>query len=45
MSIVLFQLLEEYDASVIAAYAVILTGILLAAVWGIRSFVGLEKVS
>ena len=45
MSVVLFQLLEEYDASVIAAYAVILTGILLAAVWGIRSFVGLEKVS
>jgi len=45
MSVVLFQLLEEYDATVIAAYAVILTGILLAAVWGIRSFVGLEKVS
>jgi len=44
MSIVLFQLLEEYDASVIASYAVILTGILLAAVWVIRKVIGLEKV-
>jgi iron(III) transport system permease protein len=45
MSIVLFQLLEEYDASVIAAYATILTGILLATVWIIRRVVGLEKIT
>lgn len=43
MSVVLFQLLEEYDSSVVAAYATILTGILLIAVYAIRKFVGLEK--
>lgn len=45
MSIVLFQLLEEYDASVVAAYATILTGILLVAVWLIRKIVGLDKMA
>lgn len=44
MSIVLFQLLEEYDASVIAAYGCILTSILLTAVWIVRSVIGLEKI-
>jgi hypothetical protein len=43
MSIVLFQLIEEFDSSVVAAYAVILTGILLVAVWAVRSVVGLER--
>ena len=44
MSIVLFQLLEEYDASVIAAYATIFAGILLGIVCLIRMVVGLEKI-
>jgi iron(III) transport system permease protein len=44
MAIVLFQLLEEQNPSVVAAYAVILTGILLMAVFIIRRVVGLEKV-
>ena len=45
MSIVLFQLLEEYDASVIAAYGVILTGILLVVVWAVRRVIGIEKIN
>lgn len=45
MAIVLFQLLEEFDPSIIAAYGVILTGILLLAVWVVRMVIGLEKVS
>lgn len=45
MSIVLFQLLEEYDATIVAAYATILTGILLASVWLIRKVVGFEKIT
>lgn len=45
MSIVLFQLVQEYDASVVAAYGVILTGILLLAVWTIRRVIGLEKMT
>lgn len=45
MSIVLFQLTESQDASVIAAYGTILTGILLVAVWITRKVVGLEKPS
>ncbi len=44
MAIVLFQLLEEYDASVVAAYAVILTAILLAAVMIVRRIIRFEKV-
>jgi ABC-type Fe3+ transport system permease subunit len=45
MSIVLFQLTEDYDSAVVAAYALMLTLILLAAVWGVRRVIGLEKVS
>ena len=45
MSIVLFQLLENQDSTVIAAYAAMITVILLAAVWVMRKVVGLEKVS
>lgn len=44
MAIVLFQLLEEQTASVVAAYAVILTSILLLVVSVIRGIVGLEKI-
>ncbi len=44
MAVVLFQLLEEYDAAVVAAYAVMLTGILLAAVVIIRRVIGFEKI-
>ena len=44
MAIVLFQLLEEQSASVVAAYAVILTSILLLVVSVIRGVVGLEKI-
>ena len=45
MSIVLFQLLEDYDSAVIAAYALMLTMILLLAVWAVRRVIGLEKVT
>ena len=45
MSIVLFQLTAEHTSPTVAAYGVILTGILLAAVWCIRKVIGLEQVS
>lgn len=44
MAIVLFQLLEEYTPPVVASYAVILTGILLCAVFIVKRIAGLEKV-
>ncbi|MFH0813240.1 MAG: iron ABC transporter permease [Pseudomonadota bacterium] len=44
MAIVLFQLLEEYTPPVVASYAVILTGILLLAVFIVKRIVGLEKI-
>jgi iron(III) transport system permease protein len=44
MAIVLFQLLEEQSAPVVATYAVILTSVLLVVVCVIRGIVGLEKI-
>ena len=42
MSVVLFQLLEEYAAPVVAAYSVILTAILLAVVFIVKRVTGSE---
>jgi iron(III) transport system permease protein len=42
MSVVLFQLLEEYTAPVVAAYSVILTAILLAVVFIVKRLTGTE---